>query len=174
MSIVIPNLKNVYIERHSYTLHTLTCAYFQMSYVEISPAPPVSAFEPSHVQAGGQPRFPSPGAHCGAGAKLQPGSQSVGDDGKKEICIWAYLFPGHRTITAHRQMVLLVGITWISHWVFIHPPHKNDFAIRQLFPRALECPLNILRSWHCFAQNKHVPWACGLYFFQGFPAAITY
>lgn len=71
-------------------------------------------------------------------------------------------------------MVLLVSITWISHWVFIHPPHKNYFAIRQLFPRALECPLTILSGWHRFVQDKHEPQACGLYFLQGLLAAITY
>jgi len=50
----------------------------------------------------------------------------------------------------------------------------TKIVIHRLFPRALQCPLNILHGWHNLAQNKHAPWAHGLHFFQGFLAAITY
>lgn len=165
---VFSYILNIYICTFIYTyayLHIPTCAYFQTSYFKSSPASPPSAFERSHVKAGGQPRFPGPGARCSFEGKLQPGSHDVGDDSEEEISVWEYIFPGHRTITAHCQMVLSGSITWIGHWVFILPPHKNYFVICHLFPRALECPLNILCGWHHFAQNKHAPWACGLYFF---------
>lgn len=98
-------------------------------------------------------------------------SHNVGDDGKEEICMWGHIFPGHRAATARPQMMLLVSIACISHWLFSHPPHKSSFTICQLFPKALGCPLDILCG---FAQSKHAPQACGLYFFQGFLAAITY
>lgn len=87
---------------------------------------------------------------------------------------WEFLFSRHRAITTYHQILLLVPIIWINHWAFIHPPHKNYFAFCQLFPGALGCPLNILCAWHRFTQDKHAPQACGLYFFQGFRAAITY
>lgn len=84
------------------------------------------------------------------------------------------LFPSHRAIIAHHQKLLLVPIIWHNHWAFVHPPHKNYFMVCQLFSGALGCPLNILCGWHRFTQNKHAPQACGLYFSQGFWAAITY
>lgn len=77
----------------------------------------------------------------------------------------------HRAITAHHQMLLWVSIPCISPWLFIHPPHKSYFTICQLFPKALGCPLDMLCG---FAQSKHAPQACGLYFCQGFLAAVTY
>lgn len=85
--------------------------------------------------------------------------------------MWRHIFPGQRAITAHHQMLLLVSIACLSHCLFIHPPHKSYFTICQLFPKALEYPLDALCG---FAQSKHAPQACGLYFFQGFLAAITY
>lgn len=89
---------------------------------------------------------------------------------------WAgnFSFPATGQSTTYHQILLLVPIIWINHWAFIHPPHKNYFAFCQLFPGALGCPLNILCAWHRFTQDKHAPQACGLYFFQGFRAAITY
>lgn len=108
---------------------------------------------------------------CIFGANYRLSSHNMGDDGKKEICMWGPIIPGHRAITAHHQMLLLVSIACISHWLFNHPPHKSYFTICQLFPKALECPLDILCG---FAQSKHAPQACGLYFLQGFLAAITY
>lgn len=86
--------------------------------------------------------------------KLQIVSHDVGDDGKKEICMWGHIFPGHRAATALPQMLLLVSIACISHWLFSHPPHKSYFTICQLFPKALGCPLDILCG---FAQaNMHL------------------
>lgn len=107
-----------------YLTYAPMCAYFQMSYFKSSPVPPLSAFERSHVKAGGQPRSPSPGARCGFGGSSSWAPTMWGTTARKKPASGNISFLDTEQ-SQHITNVLLVGITGIGRRVFIHPPHKN-------------------------------------------------
>lgn len=143
MSIHIHNLKFIckftFIYTHVF-LRIPTCAYLQMSYLKSSLAPSLSAFGQNHVKAGGQPHFPGPVEVLGEIFIHLPWCE--GQRWERNVRL------GISFLVSEQLQRIAKWCCWLvlpSHGAFLRPPYTNYFVICQLFPRALECPLNILQ-----------------------------